>query len=113
MPKKEDKNKNGIITDKTELKKLLKKHRIHKKTLSDKILRKFLGTPSCYLTGPPVFGDRPGRGGRKNNPEPDIEMDCYLLGPDIDFGDSDDAGDMEDMEPMCYDMGPPDIDNDE
>jgi hypothetical protein len=125
MAKKEDKTTDGIddiITDKTELEKLLIERRPIK-IPERKNIKKLLEPASCYLTGPPLPGDI----------DDEIEMDCYLIMPDGDDDDDDDdkpaddkpateddtaekddaSGDdkpnREDMEPMCYLMGPPNV----
>ena len=93
MAKKNDNDNGGIITDKTELEKLLKQHKPIKIPGINKI-KKLLEPASCYLTGPPL---------------PDYDekgiFDDDVTASDDDEKQTDDA--PEGAEPMCYDMGPP------
>ena len=75
MSKNDKKDKDGIITDKNELEKLLKQRR-PVKLPGKNFFKKLLEPVSCYLTGPPTSYDKP----KKSSILDDVAM-CYFAGP--------------------------------
>ncbi|MDR2933486.1 MAG: hypothetical protein LBV27_10325 [Oscillospiraceae bacterium] len=91
-----NKDKDGIITDKAELEKLLKQQKTPVIGPVKNLLKNtLLGSASCYLTGPPIPDFKPNRGGKRSIL--DQEVMCYLTGPrDLDEPEDIDLPDVSD-----------------